>query len=92
MFNCFGTFGGGQKRRNQGGGGGRRNRSWSRSWRRICIRSGESISYHVLRSRNVDHGACELSQGGEVALLGGGPQRRDSKQSMSERFEVSKKW
>ena len=80
---------GGPKQINQGRGEGRRNWSWSGSRRKVCRGPGESISYHVLRPRDVDHGACELSQVGEVVLLAGRPCRRYSKQSMSEQFVVS---
>ena len=76
-----------RNRRNQGGGGWRGN--WS--WRRMCRRSGESIRHHhVYSSRDMDKGTCKLRQVGEVPLLTGGPQRRHSKQSMSEWFVVSK--
>ena len=56
----------------------------------MCRRSGENISYHILRSRNVNNRAREFSQVGEVALLVGGPRQRYSKQGMSEGFVVSK--
>ena len=39
----------------------------------------------------MDHGVCDLSQVGEVALLKGRPRRRNSKQSMDERLVVCKK-
>ena len=73
-----------------GEGGGRRTRSWNGSSGNVCRWSGEGICYQVFRPKNVDHGACELSQVGEVSLLAGGPWRRNSKQSMSEWFVVSK--
>ena len=46
----------------------------------------EGISYHILRSRDMDQRACELSQVGEATLLMGGPGLRNSKQSMGERL------
>ena len=50
----------------------------------------EGISYHILRSRDMDQSACELSQVGEATLLMGGPGLRNSKQSMGERLVVGK--
>ena len=49
----------------------------------------ERVSVHILWPRDMDHGACELSQVGEMALLMGSPWQRHSKQSMSEWFVVS---
>ena len=56
--------------------------SWRGPW--------EGVNYHFLRARKVDHGANELSQVGEMALLMGRPRRRHSKQSMGERLVVGK--
>ena len=55
--------------RNQSGGRGRRNQ------RRGRRRPGEGVSYHILRYKEKDHGACELCQVGEMVLLVGGPRQ-----------------
>ena len=43
---------------------------------------GLGISYYILWTRNINYGAGELRQEGEMTLLTGGPRWRNSEQSM----------
>ena len=43
--------------------------------------AGEGVSYYILRSRNLDQRARKFSQVVEMALLTGGPQWKNPKQS-----------
>ena len=65
-----------QKQRGPGLETPERSKDRSRCRFRFRRRSGESISHNILDARNMHYRAGELDQGGQMALLPGGPRQK----------------